>query len=60
MARQTSLTEERNPLDGSSIRRIVPDTQAQLRGRMNSKPSLETSVTYSDGWDILPCEFKGH
>ncbi|CRG83885.1 putative tRNA-splicing endonuclease subunit sen54 [Talaromyces islandicus] len=32
---------------GSSIRRIVPETHAVLRGRTNSKPSLETSVTYS-------------
>jgi len=31
------------------MRRSVPDTQAVLRGSMNSKPSLETSVTYSEG-----------
>ena len=30
------------------MRRIVPDTQAVLRGTMNSNPSPETSVTYSE------------
>lgn len=34
-------------LDGSSMRRIVPETQAVLRGTTNSKPSPETRVTYS-------------
>lgn len=29
------------------MRRIVPETQAVLRGMTNSKPSPETSVTYS-------------
>ena len=33
------------------MRRIVPDTQAVLRGMMNSKPSPETRVTYSEGPD---------
>lgn len=36
-------------LDGSNIRRIVPDTQAVLRGITNSNPSLDTNVTNSDG-----------
>lgn len=31
------------------MRRIVPDTQAVLRGRTNSKPSPDTSVTNSEG-----------
>jgi hypothetical protein len=38
-------------LEGSSMRRIVPDTQAALRGMMNSNPSPDTSVTYSEGVD---------
>lgn len=36
-------------LEGSSMRRIVPETQAVLRGRTNSKPSPETRVTYPSG-----------
>ena len=39
----------RGVLDGSSMRRIVPETQAVLRGTTNSKPSPETRVTYSAG-----------
>jgi hypothetical protein len=39
---------ERDKLEGSSMRRIVPETQAALRGMMNSNPSPETRVTYSD------------
>jgi hypothetical protein len=35
-------------LEGSNIRRIVPDTQAELRGITNSNPSLDTSVTNSE------------
>lgn len=35
-------------LDGSNMRRIVPDTQAVLRGMTNSNPSPDTRVTYSD------------
>lgn len=35
-------------LVGSSIRRIAPETQAVDRGRMNSYPSPETRVTYSE------------
>jgi hypothetical protein len=34
-------------LDESSMRFIVPETQAVLCGMMNSKPSLETKVTNS-------------
>lgn len=34
-------------LAGSSIRLIVPETVAQDRRTWNSKPSEETSVTYS-------------
>lgn len=35
------------------MRRIVPETQAVLRGRTNSKPSPETRVTYScDSVDV--------
>lgn len=30
------------------MRRIVPDTQAVLRGMTNSNPSPDTRVTYSD------------
>lgn len=30
------------------MRRIVPETQAVLRGRINSNPSQDTRVTYSD------------
>jgi hypothetical protein len=37
----------RDELEGSSMRRIVPETQAALRGMMNSNPSPETRVTYS-------------
>jgi hypothetical protein len=33
------------------MRRIVPETQATLRGMMNSNPSPDTSVTYSEGAD---------
>jgi hypothetical protein len=29
------------------MRRIVPETQAVLRGRTNSNPSLDTKVTKS-------------
>lgn len=39
-------------LEGSNIRRIVPDTQAVLRGSTNSNPSLETNVTNSDGVEV--------
>lgn len=35
-------------LDGSNMRRIVPDTQAVLLGTMNSNPSPDTRVTYSE------------
>lgn len=35
------------------MRRSVPDTQAVLRGITNSKPSLDTSVTYSEGVEVL-------
>lgn len=35
-------------LAGSSMRRMVPETQAALREMMNSKPSLETNVTNSE------------
>lgn len=31
------------------MRRMVPDMQAALRGMMNSNPSFDTSVTYSEG-----------
>lgn len=34
-------------LDGSSMRRIVPETQAAWREITNWKPSCETKVTYS-------------
>ena len=40
--------EQIHVLAGSSMRRIVPETQAALRGIMNSKPSLETNVTNSE------------
>lgn len=30
------------------MRRMVPETQAVLRGRINSNPSQDTRVTYSD------------
>jgi hypothetical protein len=40
--------EQIHVLAGSSMRRMVPETQAAVRGMMNSKPSLETSVTNSD------------
>lgn len=33
------------------MRRIVPETQAVLRGMMNSNPSPDTRVTYSEGVD---------
>lgn len=33
------------------MRRIVPDTQVALRGMMNSNPSPDTSVTYSEDVD---------
>lgn len=36
-------------LDASSIRRIVPDTQAALRGITYSNPSPDSRVTYSEG-----------
>jgi hypothetical protein len=45
LAREMSGRDE---LEGSSMRRIVPETQAALRGMMNSNPSPETRVTYSD------------
>lgn len=35
------------------MRRIVPETQAVLRGRTNSKPSPETRATYSSGEDMV-------
>ena len=43
-------------LEGSSMRRIVPEMQAALLGRMNSKPSHDTKVTYSGAVDsaIVP------
>lgn len=44
---------EGDVLDGSNIRRIVPETQAVLRGRTNSKPSPETTVTYSSDEGIV-------
>lgn len=35
------------------MRRMVPDTQAALRGIMNSKPSQDTRVTYSEVGDAM-------
>lgn len=35
------------------MRRIVPETQATLRGMINSNPSPDTSVTYSEGADDI-------
>lgn len=40
--------EQIHVLAGSSMRRMVPEMQAVLRGRINSKPSHETNVTYSE------------
>lgn len=42
-----------NGLVGSSIRRMAPATQAADRRTTNSKPSLETKVTYSEGWEAM-------
>lgn len=39
------IQAEEDVLLGSSMRRIVPETQAVLRGRTNSKPSLDMRVT---------------
>ena len=41
-------TRRENALAGSSIRLMVPATQAASRRMMNSKPSFEIRVTYSD------------
>lgn len=35
-------------LDGSSMRRRVPEPHAELRGSTNSNPSPDTSVTNAD------------
>lgn len=32
---------------------MAPATQAADRRITNSKPSLETSVTYSEGWEVI-------
>lgn len=45
---QRPVNASANLLEGSSIRRIVPETQAALRGRTNSNPSPETNVTNSE------------
>ena len=37
-------------LEGSSMRRIVPETHAASREIMNSNPSSDTRVTNSDGF----------
>lgn len=37
-----------NILCGSSMRRMVPDTQAADRRTLNSKPSDDMRVTHSD------------
>jgi len=46
--RRVQAIEQIHVLAGSSMRRMVPEMQAVLRGRMNSKPSPETNVTYSE------------
>ena len=43
-----SIGKGGNELAGSNIRLMVPATQAASRRMMNSKPSLEIRVTYSD------------
>ena len=45
--------EEGNGLVGSSIRRMAPATQAADLRMTNSKPSLETRVTYSAGGEAI-------
>lgn len=35
------------------MRRMAPATQAAERRTTNSKPSLETKVTYSEGWEAI-------
>lgn len=47
------LWEMGHGLVGSSIRRMAPATQAADRRMTNSKPSLETRVTYSEGWEVI-------
>jgi len=47
------LWEMGHGLVGSSIRRMAPATQAADRRITNSKPSLETRVTYSEGWEVI-------
>ena len=37
------------------MRRIVPDTQAVLRGTINSNPSPDTRVTYSE-LSVFDCD----
>jgi hypothetical protein len=47
-----------NILFGSNIRRIAPAILAQERLTMNSKPSLDTRVTYSvGGFDSAMVEY---
>lgn len=48
LAKSPKKRKQIHILAGSSMRRIVPETQAALRGIMNSKPSLETNVTNSE------------
>lgn len=51
--------EQEAVLDGSNMRRIVPETHAVLRGTTNSKPSPETRVTNSSAdADILQVRAK--
>lgn len=38
------------------MRRMVPEIQAALRGMMNSKPSHDTRLTYSEGVDSVMVE----